>query len=107
MTIDPGTKHVTEPWTACRDERDIPEWIAKAYIDSYRGPHADESGQSEAAETVNRDLPASLVTPAMLSAHYRLASTVQPATAVLASTRQTIPPVSARRCRWSPTTAAC
>ena len=72
MTIDPGTKHVTEPWTACRDERDIPEWIAKAYIDSYRGPHADESGQSEAAETVNRDLPASLVTPAMLSAHYRL-----------------------------------
>ncbi len=72
MTIDPGTKHVTEPWTACRDERDIPEWIAKAYIDSYRGPHADESGQSEAAETVNHDLPASLVTPAMLAAHYRL-----------------------------------
>ncbi len=69
MTIDPGTKHVAEPWTTCADDRDIPEWIVKAYIDSYRGPHVDEP---EASDTVNRDLPASLVTPAMLAAHYRL-----------------------------------
>ncbi|MGA9678623.1 MAG: NAD-glutamate dehydrogenase [Mycobacterium sp.] len=69
MTIDPGTKHVAEPWTTCADDRDIPEWIVQAYIDSYRGPHVDEP---EASDTVNRDLPASLVTPAMLAAHFRL-----------------------------------
>jgi len=71
MTIDPRAKQVAEPWTSFTDDRDIPEWIAKAYVDSYRGPHADEP---EAPETnrVDRAVPASLVTPAMLGAHYRL-----------------------------------
>ncbi len=69
VTIDPGTKHVAEPWSTCTDQRDIPGWIAKAYIDSYRGPHAE----SEAAETADSDRTASLVTPAMLAAHCRLA----------------------------------
>ncbi len=70
MTIDPGTKRFAEPWTCSANDRDIPEWIVKAYVDSYRGSHADEP---EASAAVDRDLPASLVTPAMLSAHYRLA----------------------------------
>jgi glutamate dehydrogenase len=66
MTIDPGTKHIAGPWT----DRDIPEWIVKAYLDSYRGPHGDEPDASETG--VDRERPASLVTPAMLAAHYRL-----------------------------------
>jgi glutamate dehydrogenase len=71
MTIDPGAKQVAEPWTTLTDDRDIPEWITKAYVDSYRASHADEP---EAPETdrVDRAVPASLVTPAMLGAHYRL-----------------------------------
>jgi glutamate dehydrogenase len=72
MTIDPGTKQVAEPWTSCADDRDIPEWIAKAYIDSYRGPHAEEPETPESGGGVDRERPALLVTPAMLSAHYRL-----------------------------------
>ncbi|MGO9157624.1 NAD-glutamate dehydrogenase [Mycobacterium sp.] len=72
MTIDPGTKQVAEPWTTRTDDRDIPGWIVKAYIDSYRGPHADEPETPETGGGVDRERPASLVTPAMLSAHYRL-----------------------------------
>jgi glutamate dehydrogenase len=71
MTIDPRAKQVAEPWTTFTDDRDIPEWIAKAYVDSYRGPHADEPEAPETAR-VDRAVPASLVTPAMLGAHYRL-----------------------------------
>jgi glutamate dehydrogenase len=71
MTIDPGAKQVTEPWTAFAEAQDIPEWISKAYIDSYRGPHADDP-QAEAGR-VDRAVPAALVTPEMLGAHYRLA----------------------------------
>ncbi len=71
MTIDPGANQLAEPWTSFTESPDIPDWISKAYIDSYRGPNA---GEPEAAETgrVDRAIPASLVTPAMLGAHYRL-----------------------------------
>src|ERR1700722_8057942 len=68
MAIDPGTKHVAAPWT----DRDTPEWIVKAYIDSYRGPHADEPETPETGGGVDLERPASLVTPAMLAAHHRL-----------------------------------
>jgi glutamate dehydrogenase len=71
MTIDPGAKQLAEPWTSFTQSMDIPDWISKAYIDSYRGPHA---GEPETPDTgrAGRAIPASLVTPAMLGAHYRL-----------------------------------
>jgi glutamate dehydrogenase len=71
MTIDSGAKQDTTPWTTFTKTSDIPDWIFKAYIESYRGPHDKEAG---AAETGPIDLavPAAIVTPAVLSAHYRL-----------------------------------
>ncbi len=68
MTIDPAAKQVAEPWTTFTQGREIPDWISRAYIDSYRGPHGDDR---DTAETSRVD-PRSLVTPAMLGAHYRL-----------------------------------
>lgn len=62
MTIDPGAKQEVNAWTT--ENSDIPEWVSKAYFDSYRGPQNDQEADSGA--------PASLVTPALLSAHYRL-----------------------------------
>jgi glutamate dehydrogenase len=68
MTIDPGAKQDFKPWTTFTTSDDIPDWIANAYIESYRGPRGDERG---ATETGPAD-PAAMVTPAMLRAHYRL-----------------------------------
>jgi glutamate dehydrogenase len=70
MTIDPGAKQDFRPWTTFTDRQDIPDWIVRAYIASYRGPRGGEPG----AETgpIDLALPAAMVTPAMLSAHYRL-----------------------------------
>jgi len=71
MTIDPGAKQKLEPWTSFAKSEDIPDWIANAYIESYRGPRGDEPGASEAGEAGPAD-PADMVTPAMLRAHFRL-----------------------------------
>jgi glutamate dehydrogenase len=71
MTIDPGAKQKLEPWTSFANSEDIPDWIANAYIESYRGPRRDEPGATETGETGPAD-PADMVTPAMLRAHYRL-----------------------------------
>ncbi|OMC08690.1 NAD-glutamate dehydrogenase [Mycobacterium sp. SP-6446] len=70
MAIDPGAKHELKPWTTFTNPQDIPDWIATAYIESYRGPHREEPG----AETgpIDLSIPAAMVTPEMLSAHYRL-----------------------------------
>src|ERR1700757_1087822 len=70
MTIDPGAKQKVRPWTTFTDRQDIPDWITKAYIESYRGPHGDEPGAE--TRTIKLAIPAAMVTPAMLSAHYRL-----------------------------------
>lgn len=43
MTIDPGAKQDVEAWTTFTASADIPDWISKAYIDSYRGPRDDSS----------------------------------------------------------------
>lgn len=67
MTIDPGAKQDLEPWTAFTKGDEVPDWIADAYIESYRGPRGDEPGTPETGED-----PAAMVTPAMLRAHYRL-----------------------------------
>ena len=72
MTIDPGAKQLAEPWTSFTQSMDIPDWISKAYIDSYRGPRADKPETPETVDGADRVVPASLVTPAMLGAHYRL-----------------------------------
>jgi glutamate dehydrogenase len=72
MAIDPGAKQLAEPWTSFTQSMDIPDWISKAYIDSYRGPHADEPETPGTVDGSDRVGPASLVTPAMLGAHYRL-----------------------------------
>lgn len=105
MTIDPGAKQDVEAWTTFTASADIPDWISKAYIDSYRGPRDDSSEATKAAEA--SWLPASLLTPAMLGAHYRLGRHRAPVKAVSPSIGRTIPRGSVRRCRWSPSTAAC
>lgn len=71
MTIDPGARQGLKPWTTFTQQQDIPEWISKAYVESYRGPHSDESGGAE-TRPIDLTVPAAIVTPAMLSAHYRL-----------------------------------
>ncbi len=75
MTIDSGARQETKPWTSFAKTSDIPDWVSKAYIESYRGPHIGESEAPEgpaASARVDVAVPAALVTPAMLSAHYRL-----------------------------------
>jgi glutamate dehydrogenase len=71
MTIDPGAKQELKAWTTFTDRRDIPDWIANAYIASYRGPYGDKPPGAETGP-VNLSIPAAMVTPAMLGAHYRL-----------------------------------
>jgi glutamate dehydrogenase len=70
VTIDPGAKQKLKPWTTFNGPQDIPDWISTAYIESYRGPH-DESGGAETGP-IDLAVAAAIVTPAMLSAHYRL-----------------------------------
>jgi glutamate dehydrogenase len=57
-------------WAKFTDGRDIPQWISKAYADSYQGPHDDAADSASASESQT----AHAVTPALLSAHYRLGS---------------------------------
>ncbi|MCV7380530.1 NAD-glutamate dehydrogenase [Mycobacterium alsense] len=66
MTIDPGAKPDFKPWTAFTTSDDIPDWIANAYVESYRGPRGEEPDTATPAD------PSDMVTPAMLRAHYRL-----------------------------------
>ena len=64
-------------WTKFAKPEDIPEWISKAYADSYQGPHDDESAADEALAgglPTGDPSSAAVVTPAMLAAHYRLGS---------------------------------
>jgi glutamate dehydrogenase len=62
-------------WTKFAKPDDIPEWISKAYADSYQGPHDDEAatdhGSAEGGPTDDATAAAA-VTPALLAAHYRL-----------------------------------
>ena len=59
-------------WAKFTDSHDIPEWISKAYADSYQGPHDDEAEADSGSAPESVTAPA--VTPALLSAHYRLGS---------------------------------
>ena len=59
-------------WTKFNDSHEIPEWISKAYTDSYQGPHVAEAEADAGSAPELISAPA--VTPALLSAHYRLGS---------------------------------
>jgi len=61
MTID------VVDWTTFTDSDHIPDWIAKAYTETYQGPHDD--GPKPGRGSVGTASP---VTPALLSAHYQL-----------------------------------
>ncbi|MEM6107324.1 NAD-glutamate dehydrogenase [Mycobacterium sp. 050272] len=71
MTIGSGPKQATIPWTAFATMSDVPDWISKAYVETYRGPHDKEPGTLETG-VIDLTIPATILTPALLSAHYRL-----------------------------------
>ena len=41
MTIDPGAREDVAAWTTFTQSAGIPDWVSKAYLDSYRGPQDD------------------------------------------------------------------
>src|ERR1700759_4765641 len=59
-------------WAKFTDSHDIPEWISRAYADSYQGPHDDGADADSGSALESLSAPA--VTPALLSAHYHLGS---------------------------------
>lgn len=65
MTIDPGARDDVAAWSTFTQRSGIPDWVSKAYIDSYRGSHDREPGSPDPASA--------LVTPAIVDAHRRLA----------------------------------
>ncbi|HEV7582090.1 MAG TPA: NAD-glutamate dehydrogenase [Mycobacterium sp.] len=71
MTIGSGAKQKTTPWTTFTKMSDIPQWISKSYIETYRGPHDKEPGATETGP-IDPTIAAAIVTPALLGAHYRL-----------------------------------
>src|SRR6202021_448222 len=72
MTVDPGSTSLqgSVDWAKFTDSDDVPEWISKAYADTYQGPHDDEPEAGSGPTPGSIVAPA--VTPALLSAHYRL-----------------------------------
>ncbi len=103
MPIDPGAKQDVGAWMAFTQPADIPDWISQAYLDSYQRRGEEDSQASQRAA----EAAASVVTPAMLSAHYRLGQH-RP----MGESRVAVYPAddrsgSGRRCKWSPSTAAC
>src|SRR5271163_4535181 len=57
-------------WTKFAQPQDVPDWISKAYVDSYQGPHDDEPARDRGSGV--GPTAAAAVTPALLAAHYRL-----------------------------------
>ena len=60
----------TVDWTKFAQPQDVPDWISKAYADSYQGPHDDEPAHDRGSGV--GPTAAAAVTPALLAAHYRL-----------------------------------
>ena len=75
MTVDPeSTVRATDDWTAFDRVEDVPDWIIKAYTDSYRGQHAGErASPAESGSHTDHPDAAGAVSPSLLAAHYRLA----------------------------------
>jgi glutamate dehydrogenase len=59
MTIESRANPEITPWTSFATSSDIPDWIARAYVESYRGPRGDEPGGAETG-TINLAVPALL-----------------------------------------------
>ncbi|HUB53933.1 MAG TPA: NAD-glutamate dehydrogenase, partial [Mycobacterium sp.] len=57
-------------WTKFATPQDVPDWISKAYADTYQGPHEDETAHDRGSG--DGTAAAAAVTPALLAAHYRL-----------------------------------
>ncbi|MCV7259912.1 NAD-glutamate dehydrogenase [Mycobacterium shimoidei] len=74
MTGDPRTTSLQECTDFTRLD-DIPAWIPRAYTATYRGPHGDapETERQFADTAVIQRAAVKAVTPALLSAHFRLA----------------------------------
>lgn len=71
-----ATERGSAAWTPDPPEpKDIPDWVRDAYIATHRGPHSDALGGDDRSETdpSGRAVAASVVTPALLAAHARLA----------------------------------
>ncbi|BBU21995.1 NAD-glutamate dehydrogenase [Mycobacterium xenopi] len=77
MRVDPPATSLRGDvdWTKFTRDEDIPDWIKKAYADSYRGPHSDKSAEADdqsPAALGPAEQPAAPVTAGLLAAHYRL-----------------------------------
>ena len=57
-------------WTKFAQPQDVPDWISKAYADTYQGPHDDQPVHDRGSGV--GPTAAAAVTPALLAAHYRL-----------------------------------
>jgi glutamate dehydrogenase len=82
MTVDPDQSFRLVPgWTEFTRIDEIPSWIPRAYTATYRGPHGDapDTAHQFADTAVINRAAVMAVTPAMLSAHFRLAQHRRPA----------------------------
>ena len=85
MTINSGAMQETKPWTSFAKAADIPDWISKAYIESYRGPHGGEPEVPAASASVDAAVPAAFGDARPCSAlNIALASAGRPAKAASA-----------------------
>ncbi|HET9875118.1 MAG TPA: NAD-glutamate dehydrogenase, partial [Mycobacterium sp.] len=78
MTVDPDSTNVRDsvPWTTFTEPATVPDWVAAAYVDTYRGPHSDAlgtDGRTADTDPVSRAAATAVVTPGLLAAHCRLA----------------------------------
>ncbi|HEU4360469.1 MAG TPA: NAD-glutamate dehydrogenase [Mycobacterium sp.] len=80
MTVDPGSTSSRDAvaWTGFADPDAIPDWVAAAYVETYRGPHSDvleaeEPGEAPGAAPVGESAATAAVTRGLLAAHCRLA----------------------------------
>jgi glutamate dehydrogenase len=76
MAVDPGsTVRGAAEWTVSDRAEDIPDWVARAYAETYHNPHADEPdahGRPGGDDFEHPDVTSAL-SPGLLAAHYRLA----------------------------------
>lgn len=71
-----STERLSAAWTTFPDPaqpQGIPEWVAGAYLATYRGPHSDSLGGDAASAAEPAGRATAFVTPALLAAHARLA----------------------------------
>ena len=79
MTVKPGATSFDGPveWTKFTKSQveDVPQFILRAYTDTYRGPHGDApETEADSVDTalVDRSAAAGVLSPALVAAHTRL-----------------------------------